>query len=170
MRNDAAVGSITLQCIQRWPCVLPPACANPPQQSVPTPAWRETLHDGVIVTVPVPTHARRHPMRGQQPLIAYGRVLYAAIRVMHHTRRRTASPHRHVQRGVDERLIERRSHGPSPSRSRCKIKQYGYGEPAFTGGDRRNGSGPLLPPTPRGAYKGVRQSGGAPMCEHRIEC
>ena len=59
---------------------------------------KETFHDRIVPAVSPPTHGRRQSVTGQQLAVPDGGVLKPAVRMMHHTARRSSVFHGHGER------------------------------------------------------------------------
>ena len=72
----------------------------------------DVVCDGAVVTVPFPTHAAPHAVRGEELLVGRARILLAAIRVVDEARARAAAAEREGSRGTCQLAGERGPHGP----------------------------------------------------------
>jgi hypothetical protein len=114
------------------------------RHALPFEGAKETLHDGVIVTVALAAHTHANALGDEESLILLTRVLTAEIRMMQQISVRTTTNQCHIQRLLDELLIGNGSHRPADNSPREQIQHRCQGEPSFPGRDKGHVRDPLL--------------------------
>ena len=95
----------------------------------------KTLHQRIVVQVPLPTHTEHYPVTLQESPIAPAGILTAAIGVMYEPGLGPATAQRHFQGRLDQRFIPSGSHGIANGPTRIGIHNAREVEPPLLGLD-----------------------------------
>lgn len=101
-----------------------------------------SFHNGIIITITLPTHAADHPGGLELVLILGTRILTATIRVMHETGRGLPLPHGHVEGPRDQACDHRRRTSPPHDFAGKQIHHNRNIEPPFLGPEGRDITAP----------------------------
>src|SRR5213594_1818392 len=132
----------------------------------------EALDHGVVVTIPLATHAGHKASLLYQPLIRDTGVQRPLIGVMNQARRRLPPLDGHPERPHGDLFVWRGTHRPADDPPRVQIEEHGQVQPARAGGNGREITSP--DPIRRGRHEDLLQAvrgrrGELMLFEHRAE-